>query len=123
MPLVLCRTGTSQTNEAQPVLKLEKCSFEQPSIEFLGIQVTQGEAQMDNTKVDKVHNWQTPMNVTEVCKFLGFTGYYHYFIKDYLKIARLLLQLTHLTTPWSWGQEQQMAFKTLHKNMMNKPVL
>jgi hypothetical protein len=104
-------------------LKPEKCSFEQPSIEFLGVRVTQGEAQMDDTKVDKVHNWQTPMNVTEVCKFLGFTGYYHYFIKDYLKIARLLLQLTHLTTPWSWGQEQQMAFKTLHKNMMNKPVL
>jgi Reverse transcriptase (RNA-dependent DNA polymerase) len=38
-------------------LKLEKCSFEQPSIEFLGVWVTQGEVQMDNTKVDKVHNW------------------------------------------------------------------
>jgi hypothetical protein len=87
------------------LLKLEKCSFEQPSIEFLDIWVTQGEVQMDDTKVDKVCNWQTPTNITEVHKFLGFTGYYRYFIKDYLKIARLLLQLTHLTTPWSWGQE------------------
>jgi hypothetical protein len=83
-------------------LKLEKCSFEQPSIEFLGVQVTQGEVQMDDTKVDKVYNWRTPTNVTEVRKFLGFTGYYRYFIKDYSKIARPLLQLTHLTTPWSW---------------------
>jgi Reverse transcriptase (RNA-dependent DNA polymerase) len=57
-------------------LKPEKCSFEQPSIEFLDMQVTQGEVQMGDTKVDKVHNWQTPTNITEVWKFLGFTGYY-----------------------------------------------
>jgi hypothetical protein len=83
-------------------LKSEKCSFKQPSIKFLGVRITQGEVQMDDTKVDKVCNWQTPTNVTEVRKFLGFTGYYHYFIKDYLKITQPLLQLTHLTTLWSW---------------------
>jgi hypothetical protein len=63
-------------------LNPEKCTFEQASIEFLGVQITQGEVQMDDTKVEKVHNWKPPTNVTEVCKFLGFTGYYRYFIKD-----------------------------------------
>jgi Reverse transcriptase (RNA-dependent DNA polymerase) len=57
-------------------LKPEKCAFEQPSIEFLGVRITQGEVQMDDTKVEKVRNWRPPTNVTEVCKFLGFTGYY-----------------------------------------------
>jgi hypothetical protein len=33
-------------------LKPEKCSFEQSSIEFLGIRITQGEVQMDDTKVE-----------------------------------------------------------------------
>jgi hypothetical protein len=78
---------------------------------------------MDNTKVEKVRNWRTPTNVTEVRKFLGFIGYYHYFIKDYSKIAQPLLQLTHLTTPWSWKTEEQTAFETLRKAMINKPVL
>jgi RNase H-like domain found in reverse transcriptase len=50
-------------------------------------------------------------------------GYYHYFIKDYSKIAWPLLQLTHLTTPWSWQREEQAAFETLCKAMMDKPVL
>jgi hypothetical protein len=36
--------------------KPEKCSFEQPSIEFLGVHITQGEVQMDDTKVEKVCN-------------------------------------------------------------------
>jgi hypothetical protein len=68
-------------------LKPEKCIFKQPSIEFLGVWIIQGEVQMDDTKVEKVRNWRPPTNVTEVWKFLGFTGYYRYFIKDYSKIA------------------------------------
>jgi hypothetical protein len=104
-------------------LKPEKCAFEQPSIEFLSVQIMQGEVQMDDTKVEKVHNWQTPTNITEICKSLGFMGYYCYFIKDYSKIARPLLQLMHLTTPWSWNQEEQTVFETLRNTMTDKPVL
>ena len=61
-------------------LKPEKCTFEQPSIEFLGVCVDQGMVQMDDTKIEKVKNWKTPFNVREVQKFLGFMGYYWYFI-------------------------------------------
>jgi Reverse transcriptase (RNA-dependent DNA polymerase) len=104
-------------------LKPEKCSFKQTSIKFLGMHITQGEVQMDDTKVEKVRNWRTPTNIMEVQKFLGFTGYYRYFIKDYSMITRPLLQLTHLMTPWSWQIEEQTAFETLHKAMIDKPVL
>jgi len=47
-------------------LKPEKCTFEQPQIEFLGVTVDQGTVQMDDKKIEKVKNWQTPSNVTEV---------------------------------------------------------
>jgi Reverse transcriptase (RNA-dependent DNA polymerase) len=81
-------------------LKLEKCTFKQLTIEFIGVRLEQGTVQMDDTKVKKAKNWQTPTNVIEVQKFLGFIGCYCYFIKDYLELARPLLQLTHLSTPW-----------------------
>src|SRR5579863_8123234 len=68
-------------------LKPEKCTFKQPQIEFLGVMVDQGMVQMDDKKVEKVKNWQQPTNVTEVRRFLGFTGYYRYFIQDYSRIA------------------------------------
>jgi Reverse transcriptase (RNA-dependent DNA polymerase) len=57
-------------------LKPEKCTFKQLSIKFLGVRVSEGTVHMDNVKVEKVHKWLPPMNVTEVRKFLGFTGYY-----------------------------------------------
>jgi len=104
-------------------LKPEKCTFKQPAIEFLGVKVDQGTVQMDDTKIAKVKNWITLHNVTEVCKFLGFTGYYCYFIQDYSKKAQPLLYLTHNMIPWHWEQDQQMAFETLCNAMCDKPIL
>ena len=57
-------------------LKPEKCTFEQSSIEFLGVCVSEGTVHMDDVKVEKVCKWLPPSNVTEVRKFLGFTGCY-----------------------------------------------
>ena len=54
---------------------------------------------MDDMKIKKVKNWQTPFNMREVQKFLGFIGYYRYFIQDYSYITQPLLDLTQKTTP------------------------
>ena len=78
---------------------------------------------MDESKVAKVQEWPPPTNVTKVCKFLGFTGYYRYFIKNYSMIVRPLLQLTRKTTPWHWEDAQQQAFQELKDKMCSKPVL
>jgi Reverse transcriptase (RNA-dependent DNA polymerase) len=48
------RRVLAKLREHNLFLKLEKCSFEQPSIEFLGVRVTQEAVQMDDTKVEKV---------------------------------------------------------------------
>jgi len=58
-----------------------------------------------------------------VRKFLGFTGYYRYFIQGYSQIARPLLDLTKQATPWRWEDKEQSAFKELRDKMVSKPVL
>jgi len=119
----LVKRVLAKLREHNLFLKPEKCTFEQPKIEFLGVNVDQGTVQMDDTKIEKVKRWIPPHNVREVRKFLGFTGYYRYFIQDYSKKAHPLLYLTHNTTLWHWGHEQQTAFETLRNAMCNKPVL
>jgi hypothetical protein len=104
-------------------LKPEKCTFEQLSIEFLGVVVNSGTVQMDDSKIAKVRNWQPPANVTEVRKFLGFTGYYRYFIQDYSRLARPLLDLMQKAIPWHWNDDQQKLFEFLRDQMCSKPVL
>ena len=78
---------------------------------------------MDPKKLKGVADWATPHNVTEVHQFLGFTGYYRYFIPKYSKVARPLLDLTKKITPWHWDDKQQTTFFTLKTLMCTSPVL
>ena len=74
-------------NDHDLYLNPEKCDFESPHIDFLGVRVVRGMVQMEQGKVDKVQAWKPPRNVTEVRRFLGFIGYYRYFIQGYSQIA------------------------------------
>ena len=75
-------------------LKPEKCLFDQTRIEFLGVILEGRTVQMDPAKVKGVADWPPPRNITNIHSFLGFTGFYHYFIPNYLLIAQPLIQLT-----------------------------
>jgi hypothetical protein len=52
-------------------LKPEKCTFEQPSIKFLGVRITQGEVQMDDSKIEKVHNWRQLLKFSAKCDIMS----------------------------------------------------
>ena len=104
-------------------LKPEKCTFKQQRIEFLGVILQDGTVQMDPAKIQGVADWSTPQNVTDVCSFLGFTGFYCYFIPNYSLIAWPLIQLTQKNTPFKWDQACTCAFEHLKSLMCTKPIL
>src|SRR5712672_4080375 len=92
-------------------------------MEFLGVVLENNTIQMDPTKVKGVADWPPPRNPTDIRSFLGFTGFYCYFIPNYSRVARPLLDLTKKTTPWIWEEAQTKAFKTLKMLMCMKLVL
>ncbi len=87
--------------------------FEQDHLDFLGVRIGGGTVQMEQAKVNRVKEWIRPRNVCEVRKFLGFTGYYWYFIQGYSQITRPLLDLTKQAMVWHWDKKEQLAFETL----------
>jgi hypothetical protein len=68
-------------------VKLEKYVFEQEEMEYLGVIIGKGKTQMDPKKLMVVANYAVPQNTMDVCAFLGFTGYYQYFIQGYSQVA------------------------------------
>ena len=68
-------------------LKPEKCEFEKEEIEYLGVIVGHSTLHMDPKKLAAVAEWPIPRNTTNIRQFLGFTGYYRYFVPDYSGIA------------------------------------
>jgi len=104
-------------------LKPEKCLFEQKRVEFLGVILENGSIRMDPTKIKGVADWPRPNNVKDVRAFLGFTGFYRYFIPNYSKIARPLIDLTRKAIPFHWEEKQVWAFETLKTLMCKEPIL
>jgi hypothetical protein len=92
-------------------------------MEYLGVIVGKGKTRMDPKKLMAVANYAVPQNTMDVGAFLGFMGYYQYFMPGYLQIAQPLLDLTKKTTPWHWGPDQDKAFLMLKQLMCTAPVL
>jgi hypothetical protein len=104
-------------------LKLAKCKFAKNEIEYLEVIIERNQMCMDPHKLDSVCQWKSPRNPMEVRQFLGFMGYYQYFIPNYSKIAQLLLDLTKKTELWRWGPTQEAAFLELKTHMCSSPIL
>jgi hypothetical protein len=81
-------------------LKPEKCEFLKREIDYLGVTIRNNVLKMDPKKLRGVVDWKTPQTPTDIQKFLGFTRYYQYFVPNYSRIARPLLDLTKKATPW-----------------------
>nr|KYP46337.1 Retrovirus-related Pol polyprotein from transposon 297 family [Cajanus cajan] len=61
-------------------------------------------------------------NMRGVSGFLGLTGYYRKFIRDYGKVARSLTDLTK-KDGFGWNEQAQRAFEELKKKVTTVPIL
>ncbi|KAG5276960.1 hypothetical protein AALO_G00111880 [Alosa alosa] len=74
-------------------LSSEKCKFFQTSVKYLGHVVSQYGVETDPQKIEALKTWPVPRNLKELRSFLGFSGYYRRFVKDYSRITKPLNDL------------------------------
>ena len=77
---------------------------------FLGHVISKEGVQVDPKKVEAVSNWPRPTNVTEIRSFLGMTGYYKRFVKDFFRISTPLTRLIRKQVKFEWDGTCEQSF-------------
>nr|GEY56852.1 Ty3/gypsy retrotransposon protein [Tanacetum cinerariifolium] len=103
-------------NKNQFHAKLSKCAFAQAEIQFLGHMISKNGVQADPDKVVAIQNWPTPNSFTTLRGFLGLTGYYRRFVKNYAATASPLTDILKLQQ-FQWNDFADKAFQALKQEM------
>lgn len=126
-------------------LSPNKCKFYQTSVRYLGHIVSRDGVQTDPEKIQTLKTWPRPQTLKDLQSFLGFTGYYRRFVKDYSKIVKPLTSLTagyppkrkggkvktnlsgylNPKEPFNdrWSDKCQQAFEGIIEKLTSCPVL
>ncbi|GKE96881.1 hypothetical protein Tco_1581736, partial [Tanacetum coccineum] len=109
--------------DAHLVLNWEKCHFMVKEGILLGHKVSSTGLEVDKAKIDVISKLPPPTNIKGIRSFLGYSGFYRCFIKDFSKIARPLTKLIKKDTPFEFNDECQKAFELLKEKLTCAPVI
>ena len=65
----------------------------------------------------------TPDSPRRVREFLGSADFCHLLIPNYVELAKPLYEATKSTTPFSWTEQMEAAFKTIKTALLSAPAL
>ncbi|CAF4476529.1 unnamed protein product [Rotaria sp. Silwood2] len=115
--------------DANLTLTASKCNFCRREMKFLGHLITSQGIKPDPDLTATITAFQQPTKLKDVQAFLGLTGYYRRFIKNYAKIAEPLLKLlrssqsTGKQSHLLWNDECTVAFNTLKQQLISSPIM
>ncbi|MCO5565010.1 hypothetical protein L7F22_018680 [Adiantum nelumboides] len=103
--------------------KESKCTFCSPQVSYLGFIISADGISIDPEKIKDFVEWRQSSSVSEVRGFLGITGWYRIFVKDYALIATPLTGLLKKGMWIDWKVEHEASFSELKGYFVYSPIL
>jgi len=81
------------------------------------------EVEVDKAKVKVMAKLPIPKCVRDICSFLGLSGFYRQFIKDFSMIARSLTNLLSKDMSFNYNDECFYSWERLKKELISAPII
>ena len=89
----------------------EKCSFCQPSVQYLGHIIDSSGIRVSNERVKAMQLMQASKDQSELRSFLCLVNYFGKFFPHMSSHTLPLDQLLKKDTKWNWSSRQEVLFK------------
>lgn len=109
--------------KANLTINVTKSKFAMREIKYLGYIVGNGCLKTDPDKVRAIKDFPKPKTVRQLRRFLGLTGWYQRFIKNYSAISAPLTNIKGNAEKFQWSDEAQTSFDYLKECLTSAPVL
>ena len=113
----------NRLSKAKLTVNLAKTEFCHATVTFLGHLVGQGQVKPLEAKVNAISEFPVPKCKRQLMRFLGMSGYYSKFCKNFSGIAEPLTNLLKKSTKVKWNDKCQDAFDRLKAIPKSAPVL
>ena len=104
-------------------LKLAKCQFLMPSVDYLGHLIDARGIRALPGKIEAIQGAPPPQNVAQLRSFLGLLNYYGKFIPNLATILHPLNDLLKADRKWEWTQDCSKAFTLAKEQLSSDKVL
>ena len=121
--LALLRKVLQRLREANLKLKFSKCLFFRKQLLYLGHTISEKGIMVNQDKCEAIQKFEPPTDKKSLRAFLGLSGFYRSFIKNYASIAAPLSDLLKENRAFIWGTSQEDAFNELKRRLTQPPVL
>jgi len=111
---------------AGATLKLKKCHFFRPSVDYLGHVIRPGQLAVADKNVETIKKARHPRTRTELRSFLGMCNVYRRFVPGFARIAAPLTDMLKKGEAESFQEltkDQSQAFDALRTALVNPPIL
>ena len=117
------RSVLVRCKETNLVLNWEKCHFMVQEGIVLGHRISARGIEVDRAKIEAIEKLPPPSSVKGIRSFLGHTGFYRCFIKDFSQIAKPLSNLLVQGIPFEFDSQCLHAFSVLKDKLVSAPIV
>lgn len=105
-------------------IQIDKCNFMKKETEFLGHLITEEGLKPNPNKIEAIKNVGIPKTQREIKSFLGLSGYYRKFVKDYAKVAQPMTKYLKKNCKVNSNDPNYIeAFEKLKNLITSHPIL
>ncbi|EEC16206.1 hypothetical protein IscW_ISCW011925 [Ixodes scapularis] len=117
------RKVLTRLQDAGLKLRLDKCMFLTPSVEYLGHIISQAGLAPAPRKIEAVLKAPKPKSKKELQSYLGLINFYRRFLPNLSTHLEPLHRLLRDGQQWAWKKEQDLAFQRSKELVVKAPVL